>query len=81
MAGGGQSAALFFSNGAYLTMYRRYSGYDRRRFQRLDLNIIFLYRVNEPVFVRMQVGDKDIEATMINLSEGGMGFRVNANFS
>ena len=79
MAGGGQLATLLFSNGAYLTMYRKYSGYDRRRFQRLDLNVILLYRVNEPIFVRMQVGDKDIEATMVNLSEGGMGFLTNYN--
>jgi len=60
-------------------MYRKYSGYDRRRFQRLDLNILLLYRVNEPVFVRMQVGDKEIEATMLNLSEGGMGFLTKHN--
>lgn len=55
-------------------MYRKYSGQDRRKYQRLDLNIILIYRVNEPIFVRMQVGDREIEATMINLSEGGMGF-------
>ncbi|MFH0738833.1 MAG: PilZ domain-containing protein [Candidatus Omnitrophota bacterium] len=60
-------------------MYRKYSGQDRRRYQRLELNITLLYRVNEPIVVRMQVGDKEIEATMINLSEGGMGFLTDYN--
>ena len=60
-------------------MYHRYSGYDRRKYQRLDLNIVLLYRVNEPIVVRMQVGDKEVEATMLNLSEGGMGFLTNYN--
>ena len=60
-------------------MYRKYSGYDRRKYQRLDLNIVLLYRVNEPVTVRMQIGDKEVEATMLNLSEGGMGFITGYN--
>lgn len=60
-------------------MYRRYSGNDRRRFQRLDLNIIILYRVDGPPAVRMQIGDKEIEATMLNLSEGGIGLITNYN--
>lgn len=60
-------------------MYRRYSGNDRRRFQRLDLNITILYRVDEPPAVRMQIGDKDVEATMLNLSEGGMGLVTEYN--
>ncbi len=60
-------------------MYRKYSGNDRRRYQRLDLSIIVLYRIDEPVEVRMQLGDKEIEATMLNLSEGGIGLLTNYN--
>jgi len=60
-------------------MYHKYSGYDRRKYQRLDLNIVLLYRVNEPVTLRLQVGDKEVEATMLNLSEGGMGFITRYN--
>lgn len=53
-------------------MYRKYTGQDRRRFQRLDLNVIVVYRVDEPPLVRIQIGEKEIEASMLNLSEGGM---------
>lgn len=60
-------------------MYNRYSGEDRRRFQRLDLNIIVIYRVDEPASVRVQIGEKDVEATMLNLSEGGIGLITKYN--
>ena len=55
-------------------VYRRLSEGDRRRFQRLDLSINVLYRVDQPLEVRMKIGDKEIEATTINLSKGGMAF-------
>ncbi len=60
-------------------MYRRYSGNDRRRFQRLDLNIAVFCRVTEPPSVCVQVGDKEMEATMLNLSEGGIALLMNYN--
>ena len=60
-------------------MYKKYSGQDRRRFQRLDLNITIIYRIHEPLVLRVQFGDKEIEATMLNLSEGGIGLITSYN--
>ncbi len=45
----------------------------------MDLNIIVLYRIDEPIEVRMQVGNKEIEATMLNLSAGGMALLTDHN--
>jgi c-di-GMP-binding flagellar brake protein YcgR len=47
---------------------------DRRRFQRLNLNLNVFYKVDQPVYVKLWVGDREIEATTLNLSEGGMAF-------
>lgn len=58
-------------------MYRRYSGADRRRFNRLDLDITVFYRIHEPLIVRIMIGDKEVEAAMLNLSEGGIAFLTN----
>lgn len=54
-------------------MPARYSAKDRRRFQRLELNITVYYRVKEPLNIKVMVGDKEIEATMLDLSVGGIG--------
>jgi c-di-GMP-binding flagellar brake protein YcgR len=59
--------------------YHRYSGNDRRRFQRLDLNVIVMYSVAEPLTIRATVGDREIEATMLNLSLGGMALLTEYN--
>ena len=53
-------------------VYRSYSGSDRRRFQRLDVDITVLYRVDLPLSVRMLIGNQEIEAIMLNLSVGGI---------
>jgi c-di-GMP-binding flagellar brake protein YcgR len=53
-------------------VFRKYSGRDRRRFQRLDLNITVFYRVHEPLVVRLLIGDREVEATILNISEGGI---------
>lgn len=53
-------------------MNRNFSGNDRRRFQRLRMNLTVVYRVNQPLTVRMLIGDEEIEATTLDLSEGGM---------
>ena len=55
-----------------LSGYHRYSGNDRRRYERLDLDLKVVYRVSGPPIVRLNIGDKEIEATMLNLSLGGM---------
>lgn len=62
-------------------MFRKYSGSDRRRFQRLDLNISVFYRVHEPLVVRLLIGDKEVEATIINISEGGIALATEYNIA
>lgn len=59
--------------------YRKYSGEDRRRFKRLDLNITVFYKVHEPLHIKLMVGDKEIEATILNISEGGIGLLTHYN--
>jgi c-di-GMP-binding flagellar brake protein YcgR len=45
---------------------------DRRKYQRLNLNINVVYRVDSPMYVRITFGSKEIEAVTLNLGEGGM---------
>jgi len=57
-------------------MHRRniFSNYsDRRKFQRLRCNVSVWYRVEGPWDVRDKFEDKEIEATTLDISEGGMG--------
>ncbi|MBM3245052.1 MAG: PilZ domain-containing protein [Candidatus Omnitrophica bacterium] len=49
-----------------------YPGPERRKFSRLRLRLAVVYQVNKPLTLRMQVGDKEILATALDLSEGGM---------
>ncbi|MDD2702422.1 MAG: PilZ domain-containing protein [Candidatus Omnitrophica bacterium] len=60
-------------------MYRSYSGNDRRRFQRWRMNLSVIYRVDQPVTVRLMIGDKEVEATTLDLSEGGMALLTDYN--
>ena len=53
--------------------------YDRRRFQRLALNLSVNYRVEDPWYVRLKIGDQEIEATALNVSEGGMALVTDHN--
>ncbi len=55
-------------------MFNRYWGKDRRRFQRLLLNLTILYKVRSPDYLRMRLGDKDMEATTLDLSRIGLAF-------
>lgn len=55
-------------------MFNRYWGKDRRRFQRLLLNLTILYKVRTPEHLRQALGEKDIEATTIDLSTIGLAF-------
>jgi len=45
---------------------------ERRRHKRLKVNFTVIYRVNKPLEVRMVIGDKEVHALMMDLSEGGM---------
>jgi len=45
---------------------------DRRKYQRLNLNINVVYRVDSPMYARVTFGTKEIEATTLNIGEGGI---------
>jgi c-di-GMP-binding flagellar brake protein YcgR len=53
-------------------MSKDYSGQERRRFKRVEVNFTVLYRVNFPLEVRMRIGDREINALALDISEGGM---------
>ena len=53
-------------------MAEEYSGAERRTHKRMNVNFTVIYRVNKPLEVRMMVGDKEVNALMADLSEGGM---------
>ncbi len=45
---------------------------ERRQFQRLNVNFIVTLQVHNPPEVRMSVGGLDVDALMLDISEGGM---------
>ncbi len=45
---------------------------ERRAFKRLNVNFIVTFQVNQPPEVRMTIGELDVDALMMDLSEGGM---------
>lgn len=61
----------FFLGG---NLFNRYWGKDRRRFQRLLLNLTIWYKVRSPDDLRLKFGEKDMEATTLDLSTIGLAF-------
>jgi c-di-GMP-binding flagellar brake protein YcgR len=53
-----------------------YGGQERRRFKRLKVEFYVTYLVQGPLEVAMRVGDRKIEATMLDLSEEGMAIKT-----
>ena len=53
-------------------MYNRSWGADRRRFQRLSVNLSVAYEVYSPENIRRMLGGKEVEATALDLGGGGM---------
>jgi c-di-GMP-binding flagellar brake protein YcgR len=51
---------------------RKFAGHNRRGFPRLDVNIAVVYDIRRPLIIRMLIGDKPIEAKMLNISPGGV---------
>ncbi|MFA6216626.1 MAG: PilZ domain-containing protein [Candidatus Omnitrophota bacterium] len=49
-----------------------YSGSERRRGKRVRVSLSVIYRINEPLAVRLLTANKEIKATMIDLSKSGM---------
>jgi len=60
-------------------MFRIHWGNERRRFQRLSVNLSVFYRVRTPLFVRLMVDDQEIEAITIDICEGGMALLTDYN--
>jgi c-di-GMP-binding flagellar brake protein YcgR len=52
---------------------------DRRRFQRLAMNLCVNYRVIKPVELRIKFGDEEVEAEMLDISSGGMAIMTEHN--
>ena len=53
-------------------MYNSNWGTDRRRFQRLGVNLSVAYEVYSPEHIRQMLGDKEVEAAALDLGGGGM---------
>ena len=58
-------------------MEQVYLGNERRNGRRLRMNCTVIYRVNEPVSTRFMLGEKDLEAKMVDISQGGMAMVTN----
>jgi c-di-GMP-binding flagellar brake protein YcgR len=57
------------------------SAQERRLFKRLRVNLAIVFRVDKTSKMRMQIENKDIRATMIDLSEGGVSILTNYDIS
>lgn len=49
---------------------------ERRRFPRLKINITVIYKVDRPSHVRVSIGEDEVEATTIDLGEGGVAIQT-----
>ena len=56
-----------------------WGGDDRRRFQRLKMNLAVFYKIESPEYACDITQDQEIEATMLDLSSGGMAFLTRYN--
>ena len=54
-----------------------YKGPERRRATRVRAEFIVIYRVDRPVEVRMWIGNREVNAMMLDLSEIGMAILTN----
>jgi len=50
---------------------------EHRRFRRIRVNLSVIYRIAKPFGIRMVIGNKEIRATMLDLSEGGISVLTN----
>jgi len=55
----------------------RYIGQEKRKTPRLLLRLAVIYKVDQPLVVRMRVGEREVLATTLDLSEGGMALSTN----
>jgi c-di-GMP-binding flagellar brake protein YcgR len=53
------------------------SGSEHRRFKRIKINLSVVFRLARPAAIRLLVGNKEVRATMLDLSEGGLSVLTN----
>lgn len=56
---------------------REKSNIERRAFERLKVDLSIIYRINRPLYVRVLISGEEIEATAIDLSQGGIAINTN----
>lgn len=54
-----------------------YTDKDRRTSKRLRMNCTVIYRVNEPASARFTLKGRDVQAKMVDISQGGMAMITN----
>jgi len=52
-----------------------YNGAERRKFKRKKVSFTVTYLVQQPMEVAMRIGDKKVDAAMLDLSEEGMAIK------
>ena len=52
---------------------------ERRKSKRTKVNFAVIYKVEDPLRVRMMIGDREIQAFMLDLSTGGMAIASDYN--
>ena len=60
-------------------MYNRHWSSDRRRFQRLKVNLAVAYEVYQPLYLRSILAGQEIKAAALDLGGGGMAILTNYN--
>ncbi len=45
---------------------------ERRRAERVKVNITVAYQIEKPISIKMLVGEEEVEATIVDISEGGL---------
>jgi len=50
---------------------------EQRRFKRIKFNLSVVFRLAKPAAIRLLVGNKEVRATMLDLSEGGLSVLTN----
>ena len=53
-------------------MENAFLGDERRKSKRVRVSLSVIYRVNEPLTVRLLTANKEIKASILNLSDGGI---------
>jgi c-di-GMP-binding flagellar brake protein YcgR len=52
---------------------------ERRKFKRIGASFVVFYKVDSPLTVRLMVGEREIDAMALDLSEGGLAVLTNYN--